>query len=186
VPNVEITADVFIGSVIAIMVAYGFIIGRNGILRIILSTYLAILAADGVSLFIEGRILSLSPILNKIFNLFGAEGIVSLKIFIFIAIIVILVVRGAFTIDLPLEKFLSLRIISTGFVSLLSANLIISAILVYIAGGSFLQSNLNNDLSLLSLYQESILAKTLIENFHLSFLLPVITFIVFSLIYNEE
>jgi len=185
---VQITADIFIGSIIAIMAAYSFIIGRNGVLRIIFATYFAVLATDGFIGLVVNHVLGFSPILTKISDMLGSEGIASFKIFIFILLIVVTTVRGAFTIDLPNEKSVILKLVTTSFVGLLSANLIISVLLVYISGGSFIfQTNsVNADLNLMAIYQNSLLAKTLISNFNISFLLPVVTFIILGLIYNEN
>lgn len=184
--DIQITTDIFIGSVIAIMSAYSFIIGRNGVVRIIFSTYFAMLAADGFGMLITNHILTASPVLSKIAEMIGVEGMTSMKIFMFILIIVVSTIRGPFTIDLPQEKSVPLRLISTGFVGLLSANLIISVILVYISGGSFIKPTLESDLNLITIYQQSVLAHTLIANFDISFFLPVATFLILGLIYNEN
>src|SRR3989338_2513038 len=97
----ELTTDIFIGSVIGIMTAYSFIIGANGVMRIIFATYLALLASDGLGVFVSRQILALSPVLTKITEMLGTQGAMSIKIIIFIIIIVLFTIKGAFRIDLP-------------------------------------------------------------------------------------
>jgi len=177
--NFAPTWDLFILVFFAIIVAYSFIIGRNATLKIIIGTYIAVLAADGVGNLIDKLLLSEGSLIN-IFTVTDSSSLVVLKILIFVFSIVVLTTQGRFFVEIPREQSLLVGLAITGAFGFLSAGLIISTILVYISGGSFVADTLAT--SGMDITQDSYLALTMTENYNFWFSMPAIAFVIASFV----
>lgn len=183
--NLVPTWDLFILIFCVIIIAYSFIIGRDRTVKIIISSYIAILAADGVGNLVFTHFLAPDatfPVLN--IGL-GSEYLAIIKVIGFIAAIVLVTLHGSFSAD---AKDDGSHLVSIGITMLygaLSAALIVSAILVYVSGGSFVTAFVK-DVSVMpsdlarSIYVQSQLAKLMIDNSALLFSLPALAFIISS------
>lgn len=173
------TWDLFILVFFAIIVAYSFIIGRSATVKIIIATYIAILATDGLGNLIERALLAENPIIN-IFSAANPNSVIVLKILIFVLSIVVLMVRGSFFVGVGREGGMLLSLmITTGF-GVLSAGLIVATILTYISGGSFIGSELA--MGGIDITRDSTLARALTDNYNLWFSLPAVAFVVASFV----
>lgn len=172
------TWDLFIVVFFAIIVAYSFIIGRDATLKIIISSYIAILAADGLGNLFNYFFLTdkFSPAL---FYTSNPDSLIILKILIFVCAIVLLTIRGQFVVTTGRESSWLIRLALTGSFGFLSAGLIVATILVYISGGSFLaEAPVQTGMDIVS---SSPLARLMTENYNLWFALPAIAFVLASL-----
>ncbi len=174
--NITLTWDLFVIVFFAVIVAYSFIIGRNQTLKIIISTYIAILTADGLGNVLEKY---LSPrALNFFFpRLDFATATIVIKILIFVTVIVVLAMRGEFQVNLSEGHTRTIAMIINGLFGVLSAGLIVSTILFYMSGGSFLQltGGVTNE-AIVSIKRDSTLVRNLIDFYNLWFSLPAIAF----------
>ena len=59
--EINLSWDLFVIVFFTVIIAYTFIIGRNQAVKIIISTYIAILAADGVGNIVERYFLGQEP-----------------------------------------------------------------------------------------------------------------------------
>ncbi|MBP7057121.1 hypothetical protein KBB08_01375 [Candidatus Gracilibacteria bacterium] len=176
------TWNLFILILFTVIVAYSLIIGSNRTAKIILSSYVAVLAADGLgNLFYT---FFTNP--NRVFSLVtiqsASQTLVTVKILLFIGLIILLTLRGGFepTVD---PKGSNLWVFLVNIVlGTLSAGLIVSAILVYFSGGSFLPSVgfTPTDIAK-SIYEQSPIARLMIDQNSLWFSLPGIAMIIRSL-----
>ncbi len=178
------TWDLFILVFFAIIVAYSFIIGRNATLKIIISSYIAILATDGLGNLIDRMLLSESPIIN-IFTTANSSSLIVLKILIFVLTIVILTVRGRFFVEIGRENSFLINIAITGTFGLLSAGLIVSTVLIYMSGGSFV-GEAASFVAGVDITRDSYLARTLTDNYNFWFSMPAIAFVVSSFVGGSE
>ena len=167
------TWDLFILVFFAIIIAYSFIVGRNSTLKIIISSYIAILTADGFGNIIDRFLLSENPT-------FDIVTAANLKILIFVLVIVILTVRGSFFVATGTERSTLVSIVTTSAFGFLSAGLIISTILIYISGGGFMNSVVNA--TGIDITGTSELASLMTENYDLWFSLPAIAFAIVSFV----
>ena len=173
------TWDLFILVFFAIIIAYSFIIGRNSTLKIIISTYIAILTADGFGNIVDKFILSENPVID-IVTAANTGSLVILKILIFVLVIVLLAVRGSFFVATGIEKSVIVSIATTGAFGFLSAGLIIATILVYISGGGFM--GVTAGATGIDISSNSELARMMTENYNLWFSLPALAFVVASFV----
>lgn len=186
----KLSWDLFVLVVFAVIIAYSFIIGKENTLKIIIGSYIAILAADGLGNLFKQYLLS-----NKQFVLFlkflglGGEDntMILMKILIFILAIVIISMKGSFEIQSGIVKHGPIGLITNLIFGFLSAGLVVSTLFVYVSGASFVAGNVtiaNNTLA--AAYSESQMVKMMIDNYNFWFALPAVSFLVASLFHKKE
>lgn len=173
--------DLFIIVFFAIVVAYSFIIGRNYTLKIIIASYIATLAADGLGNILEVYLIGRNAdaaIIN--FNIDG-QTLALTKITVFVVTIVLIAIKGSFHIDLPPERQKFLNFFMTASYGVLSAGLLISTILVYASGVSFVAASSGGAAGALAgVYENSFLVRMMIDGYSWWFSLPAIAFVLSS------
>lgn len=166
----------------AVVIAYSFIIGRNQALKVIISSYMAILTADGVGSLFENYLLPAAPSLA---GEPGVQALILLKMFVFVLVIVLLVIKGGYRVDLLPESSLITRLLSNLTFGFLCAGLMLSTLLVYLTGGSFVAGTLSLAAET-NLYSESMLVQVLIDNYSVWFALPAIAIVLVSFFEPRE
>lgn len=186
----KLSWDLFIVVLFAVIIAYSFIIGKERTLKIIIGSYLAILTADGLGNIFHQYALSSQQFVTLL-RFFGFANqdhtLITLKIFIFIAAIVILAVRGGFEVTSGKTNDGVVHMIITLIFGFLSAGLIMSTLLVYVSGASFVGGTVtitNNALS--QAYSESEMIKLMIKNYNFWFAIPAVSFLIVSLFNKKE
>lgn len=164
------------------MIAYSFIIGRNQTLKVIIASYMAVLVADGLGSLFEEFMVPASPLLQ---GATGEQVQVLLKIFIYVLVILLLTVRGGFRVDILPEKSVIVRILANLVFGFLNAGLLVNTILVYLIGGSFVQSYFNATLQS-EIYQESQFVQIMLDHSNIWFALPAIAIVLVSFIEPRE
>lgn len=180
--DIRLSWDLLILVFFAVVIAYSFIIGRNQALKVIISTYMAVLTADGIGSLFQTYLLPAAPSLQ------GEQGIqtlILLKMFIFVLVIVLLVIKGGYRVDLLPESSLVTRVLSNLSFGFLCAGLMVSTLLVYLTGGSFVAGTLSTAANT-NLYQESSMVKLMIDNYNIWFALPAIAIVVLSFFEPRE
>ena len=184
--NINLSWDLFVIVFFSVIVAYSFIIGRNQTLKVIISSYIAILASDGIGNIIERYFIGEQALVSLISVSGNSNALVIIKILIFVLTIVLITTRGRFHIDIGhRESYLLSGVLGLTY-GVLSAGLIVSTILIYASGSSLVQSGIAViNPSIMAMYRESFLVKTMIDNYNVWFALPAITFVLSSLIREE-
>lgn len=180
--TLNLSWDLFIIVFFIVIVAYSFIIGKNQTVKVILSSYMGILTADGIVNVIQKYFLGPSPMLSIFSEGGNDQGLILLKIFIFVSMVVLLSVRGGFDISLPIDPSQSVAFLMTMTFGILSAGLIISTVLMYSSGIVFA----GNAVVLPTAYQGSKLIELMITNYSIWFSLPAIVFVLSSLVTVDE
>lgn len=176
--ELRLSWDLFIIVFFGIVIAYSFIIGRNQTLKVIISSYMAILAADGLGNIVNRYIL---PNVNELGSLEANQILILMKILVFVIVIVLLSIKGGFIVNVLEERSLPMAIMATLTFGFLNAGLIVSTILVYISGSSFVDGS--PDVSTVTtLYQESELVQLMINNYNIWFALPVFALVLISFV----
>lgn len=183
--DLRLSWDLFIIVFFGIVVAYSFIIGRDNIFKVILGTYVGALCADALG-NIFAKTLMLSDSFMKLLRILyisnGEEATLLIKIIVFIGIIVLLSVRGAYSVEVVKGGSMGLRVMINMILGFLNACLIVSIALVFISGSSFILGDPNVITpAFTDIYNQSNLAKVLIDNYSVWFLLPAASFLGMSL-----
>jgi len=185
--EINLSWDLFVIVFFTVIIAYTFIIGRNQSIKIIISTYIAILAADGVGNLIERYFLGNKPVIQTFDFTSGEGNLILIKIIIFILCIVLITVKGRFQINVSRSDSTMMRVILALTYGVLSAGLITSTILIYASGASLVQeSNVIMNQAVLDIYENSKLVRLMINNYNIWFSLPAIAFVISSFFGQEE
>lgn len=174
--NILLSWDLFIIVFFGVVITYSLLIGRNSTLKVIIATYMAILTADGLGNIFEQYLLPASPALA---GDTGIQALILLKIAVFVIVILLLVVKGGFHMDILAERSMVFRLLSNLSFGFLNAGLIVSTLLVYLTGGSFVSGTLHSALET-NLYQESQLVQMMVDNYSVWFAIPAIAVVVIS------
>ena len=189
--NITLSWDLFVVVFFVVIVAYSLIIGRDNTLKVILGTYVAMLAADasgtlfakylgGSALFM--KILKFAAVGNE------AESVIFIKVLIFVGLVILFAVRGAFEVDTVDDRSVAIRTVLSVVYAVMSAGLIISAILVFVSGVPLIGggSAETTTTALWDVYNQSRLIKTFVDNSNLWFSIPAISFLVHSFYSHKE
>ncbi len=182
--NVQLSWDLFIIVFFIIIVAYSLIIGRDNTLKVILGTYISALTADAIG-NIFGKYFAGSEGFINILRLLQIgtekETVVFVKILVFITMVILFAVKGAFSVSTMKEKSGVICLILSSVYAVMSAGLVISVILVFVSGVSFVSGAQTASVTLTDIYNESVLVKSMVSNSYVWFSLPAITFLIHSL-----
>ncbi|MBI2634142.1 hypothetical protein HYW82_00535 [Candidatus Peregrinibacteria bacterium] len=182
--DIRLSWDLFVLVFFIVIVAYSFIIGRDNTLKVILGTYVAALAADATgNLF--GSYFGGSGFLKEILK-FAAlgnedEAVIILKVLVFVALVILFAVRGAFAVQTGNGSGFG-KIILSVLYAVMSAGLIISVILVFVSGVSFVGggSPETTGVALWDIYNNSKIVKSIVANSYWWFAIPALAFLIQS------
>ncbi len=183
--NIHLSWDLFILVFFVVIVSYSFIIGRDNTLKVILGTYVAALAADASGSLFE-KYFSGSELFVRIlkFAALGTEdeAVIFVKVLVFVAFVILLAVRGAFYVSTADDRSGAIKLVLSGIYAVMSAGLIISVILVFVSGVSFVGGNTEAaGTSLWSMYSQSNFVRSIVSNSYLWFSVPALSFLIHSL-----
>lgn len=179
--EINLDWDLFIICFSLVIVSYSIMIGKYQTLKIILSSYIAILTSDAIGNLFKIYLIGGDPSID----LFTSEikSLIILKISIFVIITILLATRGGFGIVIADDKSRLASIFTTVIYGFLSASLIISTILVYVSGVTMVEAtSLVIESPITSIENSSKLVRMMTENYNIWFSLPAIAFIFSSLI----
>jgi len=137
---------------------------------------MAILSADGLGNIVDQYIL---PNVAALEAAEAEQFLILMKIFVFVLVIVLLAIKGGFFVDILEERSVPARILATLTFGFLNAGLLVSTILVYISGGSFVAGTLKMATST-NLYQDSEMVQLMINNYNIWFALPAFAIVLIS------
>lgn len=186
----KLSWDLFVVVLFAVIIAYSFIIGRKNTLKVIIGSYIAILAADGLgNLFKEYALSSKQFVLFLKFMGFATEDktMILVKVIVFITAIVIIAMKGGFEVHSDMGHGGVIGIIMNLIFGFLSAGLVLSTLLMYVSGASFVAGSVTIvNSSLAAAYSESQMVKLMIDNYNFWFALPAVAFLISSLFSKKE
>ncbi|MFA5820629.1 MAG: hypothetical protein WC873_00735 [Candidatus Gracilibacteria bacterium] len=184
--QIALSWDLFVLVFFVVIVAYSFIIGRDNTLKVILGTYVAALAADASgSLF--AQYFGGSALFKEILDLMqlGNETQVAvfIKVLVFVILVILFAVRGAFSVNTSDDSSAVVRLGVCIIYAVLSAGLIVSIILVFVSGVTFIGGgNPETTTTALSVItNQSPLIRMMLTNAYVWFALPAIAFLIDSL-----
>ena len=186
--QINLTWDLFIIVFFTLILSYSFIIWYNKTLKIILSSYIAILVADWIWNSIANLVFRDFPELNIFFFKEWDPVFIIFKISLFIISLVVLSVNWWFEVEWVEAETKLHEVIYTLIFWGLSALLIISVILVFSSWASFLQwwgLDIVNS-AIKSMYDSSFLVQLIVLNYNLIFIIPAVIFVILSLTSEKE
>ncbi len=182
--EIALTWNLVILIIFVVLFAYNFLLGQNATIKLILSIYIAILTADGVARILKDFVLDQSPGFQQLIGTNEVEIFMGIRMVLFLAAIIIFVVKGAFHISIEKHDHWALRMVIHTIFAALSAALFLSTILIYMSGNSFVDGMVVA--KEISIYKESLLAQLLINYYQFWFSLPAIAFLITSFLFDGK
>lgn len=173
-----LTWDVFVLVFFAVVIGYSFIIGKNESVKIIISTYIALVAGQGLGSFLSAN----SSYPEQLLQSFGFSVNITIlgtaKLIIFIATIIFLASRGGFEIQYGKERGTTMNLLTTGLFGFATAALLLSTLLTFIADTSLLDPAIAANPTLYPVVQQSPLMQVLLLYQGIWFALPALLVII--------
>lgn len=182
--SILLTWDLFIIVFFLIIVAYSVMIGKEQTVKVILSSYIALLTSDAIGGWLAKMLAAENTEVIQIAN--ENKAVVLTKIGVFVFLTVLLTVRGAFDIVVADEKSPFMRLMMTFSFGVLSAGLIISTILIFVSGASFLTGMTAGINPIESIVGDSKFVALMVENYAIWFSLPALAFMFSSLFSTDS
>lgn len=179
--------DLFIVVMFVMIIAYSFIIGLDRTLKTVIGTYLAILAADGLG-NVAHMLLQQESKLTKLMSLYelgGAESHVVIKIILFVAIIIILSIRGAYEVNSEGFGFPAINVLMSGIFGFLNAGLVVSTLIVYVSGISLIGAK-TAESNIIDIYSSSQYVQYMVDYYNLWFAMPVVALVIWSIFFKRS
>ncbi len=188
--DLRLTWDLFMLVFFGIIIAYSFILGKDATLKIILGTYASALAADAAGNLFGKYFATSKTFLSGMASLgLGGEkdAAIIVKVIIFITLVILLTVRGAFTVEAHGGRSSAMRVLFTGIYGFLSAALIISTILMYVSGISFITGSFApGAASIMAFSGQSPFIQKMLDYYNVWFLAPVLAIVISSFLSRRD
>jgi len=185
-PTLSVSWDLTIVVFFAIVMCYSFIIGKHQSVKIIIASYIAVLATQGVGNVLHRLIGTSDTFLTSI----GMEGDTTIlpvaKIFFFALCVILFVLRSGIDITFEQERSTIINIVSTALFGFATAGLIVSILLTYATGTAILDSGIFTSAPLLPVLKESTLMQIMIFNQDVWYTLPAFLIIVIGFLHSAD
>ncbi len=183
--EIALTWDLLVIVFFAVIVAYSFIVGKDESVKIIIASYISIVAVQAIGNILElftGESRSLMDMLG-----FGIDmQIVSIiKLILFVVMIIFLSIRGGFEMEYAKELGPMWDPVLTGAFGFATAGLLLSALLTYIAAMPLLDDTLGAAPLLTPLLQNSTLVQAMVDYQNVWFALPAFLLLVVGFLSNR-
>lgn len=182
--NLNLSWDLFIFVFFGVIVAYSFIIGRNQTLKVITGTYVAILCSDALGNLFAKYFVSSDQFL-KVLSLFSigdaAQAVAFFKVLMLITLVVLIAVRGTFDYATEDNNPMPMRMTLSFVLGLMSAGLMMSAMLIFISGGSLIIDAALANNPLTEIYGTSKFVRIMVDYANFWFFIPGIALVFVSL-----
>ena len=172
--DLTLSWDLFIIVFFAMVIAYAFIIGKHDSVKLIIATYIATVAVQGLGNILE-RLTGESHAVLVVLGLSVDSTILATtKLIVFAAAVIFIMVRGGINIEYGKEPGKVLSTIIIGLFGFATAGLILSTLMTFVAGSAILDATLAESTNMSPIIQQSKLMQLLIFNQDLWFALPAI------------
>ena len=182
--EIVLTWNLVLLSGLIMLFAYSFLLGQDMTIKLIISIYIATLTADGIAGILKEFVFDLSVGLQ---NLLGDKEVVVfswMRILLFLLAVIVFVVKSGFHIMIEKHETMAVRMAIQIVFSIFSAILFLSTILIYLSGNSFVEGMLMAQEVVI--YEESLIARILIDYYQFWFSLPAIAFLMLSFFFDSK
>ena len=183
-PSLTLSWDLIIVVFFAVIMSYVFMVGSTQAVRLIVATYIAVIATEGLAIVLGRLIGSPAEMLSSI-GMPADPSVVSLgKVFCILLGMLVVLVRSGLEVSWTKGNGSIMRIIATTLLGFSAAGLIASAILAAIAGSGILGSIVPESGQILP--SSTSLTELLIGNRAVWYALPAFVLIVLGLAEGQE
>lgn len=183
--SINPTWDLFIVVFFGLVITYSFIVGKHEAVKIIISTYIAILAVEGIGNIIERLTGETRPLLNVLGLSINTDIITATKLVVFVSLIIFLVVRGGLDVDYHRSHGGMISVILTGIFGVATAGLLLISLFIFVTDVNLLDPNIEKVQSVAAIMKNSKLVQMMILNQDLWVALPALLLIGVGFVSND-
>jgi len=184
--SLTLSWDLFVIVFFAIVITYSFIIGKHESVKIIISTYIAIVAAQGMGNLLERLSTESQPLFNIVGLTLDIQLLATTKLILFIGTIVFLAVRGGFEIEYQKDGSRIVDLVMTAIFGFVTAGLMLSTLMTFVADAPLLDKNIAESPFVISIVGQSHLMELMVLYQDLWFSLPAVILIAIGFMNNEN
>lgn len=180
--ELALTWDLLVIVFFAIVVAYSFIVGKDEAVKIVIASYIALVAMQAVG-NLMGQLVGESQPVAAFLGLGMQQNILStVKLCLFVAMIIGLSVMGGFEMDYMRALPGFWEPAATAVFGFATAGLLLSALLTYIAATPILDGDLASAPFLLPIVQSSPLVRIMVDYQNVWFALPALLLLTIGIV----
>ena len=184
--TVNPTWDLFIIVFFGLVITYSFIIGKHEAIKIIISTYIAILAVEGIGNIMQRLTGGGLPFLKTLGIGVDNDVLIAIKLTIFIALIIFIAVRGGLEIEYSKEPGGIINLILTAVFGMATAGLLLITLFVFVTDLPLLDPQIEKTEVVAALMKKSKLMQVMLLNQDLWFSLPALILIAVGFLGNGQ
>lgn len=184
--DITLTWDLIVIVFFAIVVAYSFIVGKDESVKIIIASYIAIVAVQAIGNLLELLSGQSGFVMQTLGFVLDRNIISTVKLILFVAMIIFLAIRGGFEMEYAKAIDGVWEIILTAAFGFGTAGLLLTALLTYIAAKPILDSTLHNAPLLAPLLSQSTLVQAMVDYQNVWFCLPAILLLAVGFVSNRS
>lgn len=170
--------DLIVIIFFAVIVAYSFIVGKDESMKIIIASYISIVAVQAIGQLLSMLSVQSSGMVDMLGFGFDTDIVSIIKLVLFIGMIIFLAIRGGFEMEYTKEIEGFWDPVITAVCGFLTAGLLLTALLTYVAAKPLLDSSLATAPLLQPLLVGSTLVAFMVEWQNVWFCLPAILMMV--------
>ena len=183
--SITLSWDLFVIVFFAVVITYSLIIGKHESVKIIISTYIAIVAAQGLGNLMERASGGSAPLFDMVGITVNISLFSTTKLILFILTIVFLAVRGGFEIDYNKDGGSLIDTVITAVFGFVTAGLMLSTLITFVADVPLLDNSIMQNDTIASLMKDNKLMAAMIINQDLWFTLPALILIAIGFMNTE-
>lgn len=182
--NVTLSWDLFIILFTALVVAYSFIVGKEASVKIIVSTYIALVAVQALG---NVAVMLLTASTATMVGLTLSPSMLAIgKLVLFAAAIVFMAIRGGIEVQAADALGTAWSIALSVALGLSTALLLLSSLVTYVAGRPILDTTLGSADTLTMILRTSPLVRAIVEYQHVWFALPAVLLLVIGVLQSRQ
>lgn len=184
--ELSLTWDLLVIVFFAVIVAYSFIVGKDESVKIIIASYIAIVAVQALGNLLEmlgGESRTMMEMLG--FTL-DRNVISTTKLLLFVAMIIFLAIKGGFEMEYAKDLTGIWDPIITGAFGFATSGMLLSALLTYIAAKPLLDETLGSAPLIQPLLADSTLVQVMVDYQNVWFALPALLLLTIGFINGKN
>lgn len=182
--QVTLSWDLLIILFVALVVAYSFIVGKDASVKIIVATYIAVVAVQAIG---NVALLLLNASTASMVGLNLSPDVLALgKLVLFAAAVVFMAIKGGISINAGDSFGTAWDIALSAALGLSTAGLLLSSLVTFVSGRPILDTELGTADALTGILVASPLVSVVIEYQHVWFALPAVLLLVIGFLGNRE
>lgn len=175
--QITLSWDLFVIVFFALVCGYSFIIGKHQAIKVIVATYIAIVSGQAIGNLLERLTDGSKPLLSSFGLTINLTVLSGTKMFIFVAVIILLAVRGGLDISYGNQVSRAADLFLTLLFGIATGGLLLSTIITFIADAPLLETTTQTTAALSPIIQESRLMQVMLVYQELWFSLPALLLI---------